>query len=187
MHYLESKDGLNESKAINREQELARFFASIEVSAYQMAHIAMGRSDDALDIVQDAMVRVVHKYRHLSEADLKPLFFKILQRCIVDWYRRQKVRNWFHIGTDEYHLIEVDYVSNEGGEQQLRQHGLAQQLEKALHQLPIKQQQCFLLRSLHGWDVRQTAEIMGIGEGSVKTHYSRARLKLRELLGDDYE
>jgi len=153
-----------------------------------MAKYATGNTEEALDIVQDAMMTLAKRYACRESAEWGPLFHRILQNRIRDWYRRQGSRNrlfsWFLSDEGGEHPIEVaeDTIS-QGPMQQLHNEDLALALQQALAMLPVRQQQTFLLRAWEGLNVAETANRMGISAGSVKTHYSRALQALRTRLG----
>ncbi|MDQ1363031.1 MAG: hypothetical protein QG652_891 [Pseudomonadota bacterium] len=171
---------------------LNRFLASVERRAYRMAHIATGNADDALDIVQDSMMTLVRKYADKSETEWGALFHTILQNRIRDWYRRSSVsnrlRSWLHQDDDDDAdpLDELPDQQMKNPEQRLQLDDATGALNTALHALPLRQQQVFLLRNWEGLDVAQTAQAMGCSEGSVKTHYSRAVHSLRATLEDHW-
>jgi len=182
-----------ESKVLQRQLGLGNFLAGVERRAYRMARIATGNQEEALDIVQDAMLKLVEKYGDKPESELGPLFFRILQSRIRDWYRRSTVRNrfrsWLGMADEEDDEDAMQLVADPAGktpEELLALQGSMGALEDALAKLPLRQQQVFLLRAWEGLDVKQTAQVMGCAEGSVKTHYSRALATLRERLGDHY-
>ena len=174
---------------------LEQFLKEVEKRAYRMAFIATSNVDDALDIVQDAMMILASKYAERGQDEWPPLFHRIMQNKIRDWYRRHKVRNifqnWFssddkNVEEDPIQTIADDKVHDPirkiSGEKAIHK------LEQALKTLPMRQQQTFLLRSWECMDVKQTAEAMGITTGSVKTHYSRALQALKKQLDEaDYE
>lgn len=181
-----------ESKLENT-QALERFLASVERRAFSMARFATGNTDDALDIVQDAMFKLAEKYASRNKEEWGPLFTRVLQSRIYDFHRRNKVRNRFRswLGFNDDEATE-DPMQNLGDEkirdpEQLLQSGRRIDiLEKALEALPTRQQQAFLLRVWEGLDVRETARAMSCSEGSVKTHYFRAVHSLREELGEHW-
>lgn len=169
---------------------LEQFLKQVEKRAYRMAHIATSNVDDALDIVQDAMLVLASKYATRSKEEWPPLFHRILQNKIRDHYRRQKVRNVFQnwFGSDEEGVEEdpIQFIADDKVHDPIRKISGEQEmadLESALQTLPARQQQTFLLRAWEGLDVKQTAAAMGITTGSVKTHYSRALQTLKKQLG----
>ncbi len=168
------------------------FLASVERRAYRMAYIATGNREEALDIVQDAMFKLAQRYADRNAEEWGPLFQRILQSRIRDWYRRTRVRSvWqrFTGGGEEEAGDPMDRLSGSGAEEPLKRIGeqmAIDRLDEVLRELPLRQQQAFLLRVWEGLDVRDTARAMGCSEGSVKTHYSRAVHRVRELLEEHW-
>jgi RNA polymerase sigma-70 factor (ECF subfamily) len=179
---------------LHRTQALDRFLAGIERRAFRIAQIATGDADEAMDLVQDAMLKLVQRYGARGDAEWGPLFHTILQHRIRDWYRRTKVRNrwrqWLSKGEEadeRFDLLEsVADRSQPSSDKQLALKRATIALEQALRTLPFRQQQAFLLRAWEELDVAQTATAMGCSQGSVKTHYFRAVHTLRKLLGDHW-
>jgi RNA polymerase sigma-70 factor (ECF subfamily) len=73
--------------------ELSDFLADVEHRAFKQAVFAVRDRDSALDLVQDAMLRLSSKYGDHPASEFPMLFQRILQNAIRDWYRRQKVRS----------------------------------------------------------------------------------------------
>ena len=183
-----------EAMTLQRERQLNQFLAGVERRALRFAEIAVRDRDEALDLVQDAMIKLARNYAGHPEEEWTPLFYRILQNGIRDWHRRQKVRNrvmvWFGKGAaadDDYDITEqAPDPAGRTPEDQLQASEALTRLEYSLHELPARQREAFMLRTFEGLDVAGTATAMGCSEGSVKTHYSRAVHTLREKLGDHW-
>ncbi len=179
---------------LERTQALDQFLAAVERRAFRLAHIATGDVDEAMDVVQDAMLKLVQRYGSRDEAEWGPLFHTILQSRIRDWYRRTRVRNrwrqWFGRQDDDDEqddpLESVADTSTLSADDDVKIKRASAALDEALRTLPLRQQQAFLLRAWEELDVAQTAAAMGCSEGSVKTHYFRAVHTLRKMLGDHW-
>jgi DNA-directed RNA polymerase specialized sigma24 family protein len=75
------------------DKELSDFLKSVEKRAFKRTAYAVRDDDAALDIVQDAMIRLAEKYADRPAAELPLVFQRILSNATMDWFRRQKVRN----------------------------------------------------------------------------------------------
>lgn len=172
-------------------RELDAFLARVEKRAFRMAEIATGNKDDALDILQDAMFKLAEKYADRDEKEWEPLFVTILQSRIRDWYRRNQIRNKFYSWFGSKHEEQDDQQAEDKmartPEQLLQSDRRIDELDSAIHALPLRQQQAFLLRTWEGYSVEETASAMKCSAGSVKTHYSRAVHALRDKLEDHWE
>lgn len=169
---------------------LEHFLKNIETRALKMARLATRNDDDALDLVQDAMIKLASSYGHRDNTEWRPLFLKILENGILDWHRKEKLKRavffWRNDEADETDNAtdELELAAGPDANDPLRQmeaDQMQQHLLDCIARLPIRQQQCFLLRCWEGLSVQDTARIMGLNEGSVKTHYSRALEKLHTV------
>jgi len=171
---------------------LDAFLAGIERRALRMAEMATRDRDEALDLVQDAMLQFVRRYRDKPAAEWRPLFYRVLENRILDWHRSRKSRGrwWVSLFADDENGADpLEQFPGPGADNPLhvlqREHSM-NRLNVVLQALPLRQQQVFLLRVWEGLDVADTARAMGVGEGSVKTHLSRALAKLRKELSEEW-
>jgi RNA polymerase sigma-70 factor (ECF subfamily) len=176
--------------------ELSELLASVERRAYKQALFAVRDEHTALDIVQDAMLKLAEKYGDKPVAELPMLFQRILQNTIRDYYRRQKVRSlWTSLMSslipthqeddfDPLESLQDDDNNSQAAKPDaaLEQTQLIDIIETELRKLPARQREAFLLRYWEDMDTAETAATMGCSEGSVKTHCSRATHALAAAL-----
>ena len=172
---------------------LETFLAEVERKAFRIAQIALRHEADALDVVQDAMMQLAHRYASRPAEEWRPLFYRILENRIRDVQRRRIVRQrvmsvlpWRGEDAEEEMPDPIDQAPAAGPTPaaQIESDQMIQALEHALTELPGRQRQAFLLRNIEGLDVAETAAAMKCSQGSVKTHYFRALQALRSKLGD---
>ncbi len=170
------------------------FLASVERPAFRMAELATRNTDEALDIVQDAMISLVKNYSSKPDTEWRPLFFQIVQNRIRDWHRKKSVRDrlngirnlWQGEDNEEDPIQNLADPRGKTPGEQAALKDSASALDSALKTLSWRQQQVFLLRAWEEMSVAETARAMKCSEGSVKTHYSRALQNLRDLLEDHW-
>lgn len=167
-----------------------------ERRAFKQAFFAVHDEHIALDIVQDAMMKLTAKYASKPIEELPLLFQRILQNTIRDYYRRQKIRSlWTSLfssfapndqdkNPEDFDILETLHVEQESNapDTQLEKAQLMALIEKSMEILPPRQREAFLLRYWEEMSLSETAEIMGCSEGSVKTHCSRAVHTLAAIL-----
>lgn len=178
------------------DKELNDFLRSVDRRAFKRTAYMVRDDDAALDIVQDAMIKLAEKYFDRPAEELPLLFQRILSNATMDYFRRQKVRRAvmsnmsdFESGDpdDDFNLLE----SLETGDGAMGALSAADEVSKAqilqvieaeVAELPARQREAFLLRYWEEFDVAETASVMGCSEGSVKTHCSRAVHSLAKSL-----
>ena len=179
------------------EKELSDFLENVERRAFKQAAYAVRKDESALDIVQDAMIKLADKYGDKPAAELPMLFQRILQNTIHDYFRREKVRNtWVSLfsslgsardESEDFDILET-YEAEEGSQasessaDKVEREQVLNAIDAEVQKLPTRQREAFLMRYWQDMDVAETAAAMGCSEGSVKTHCSRATHSLATAL-----
>lgn len=178
------------------DHELSSFLKGVEKRAFKRTAYTVRDDDAALDIVQEAMIRLAEHYADRPPGEWPMLFQRILSNATMDWFRRQKVRGAlfsnmsdFEGGNEEadFDLLESLEVADpsrgtESAADSVSRAQILLQIEAEIAELPARQREAFLLRYWEEFDVAETALAMGCSEGSVKTHCSRAVHALADAL-----
>ncbi|GIX22027.1 MAG: hypothetical protein KatS3mg121_0810 [Gammaproteobacteria bacterium] len=183
-HHRPARDLTEECLALANDRELDALLRRLERRAWTLARLALGDEEDALDAVQDTMVRLVERYADRPIEECRALFYRILHNRIADALRA-RARHRFDGGGEAAAAAAAEHQAAGPAsppDALARELALAA-LGTALAELPRRQREAFALRVLEGLDVNDTAAAMGCSPGSVKTHLARALAALRERLG----
>jgi len=170
------------------DKELNDFLRTIDRRAFKRTAYMVRDDDAALDIVQDAMIRLAEKYADRPAAELPLLFQRILSNATMDYFRRQKVRNALFSNMSDFESNDADdsfdllealetadgALGSLSAADEVSREQILRVIEGEVAQLPTRQREAFLLRYWEELDVAETAAVMGCSEGSVKTHCFRA-------------
>lgn len=175
--------------------ELSQFLASVERRAFKQVMFAVRDEAAALDVVQEAMIKLTENYSDRPAEEFPLLFTRILQNATHDHFRRQKVRStWITLfsaltpaddpDADPLETLEAleGTQQAESSADQFEREQVVAIIEQEIARLPARQREAFLLRYWEDLDVAETAAAMGCSEGSVKTHCSRATHTLAKAL-----
>jgi RNA polymerase sigma-70 factor, ECF subfamily len=140
---------------------------------YRLAVMTSGNPDDAADALQDALLsahRTAGSFRH--NAAVSSWLYRIVVNACLDRLRRHKTHPTTELKDDNCpigdHSSRVD---------------TAIMVERALMRLPVEQRAAVVAVDMQGYSVAETARMLGIAEGTVKSRCSRARARLAEVLG----
>ena len=139
---------------------------------YRLAQITSRNPDDAADALQDAMLaahRSAPAFRH--DASVSSWLYRIVVNACLDRLRRNKTHAVVPLEDDVHYIGDpmprVDTVL---------------MVERALLRLPVEQRAVVVAVDMQGYSVAETARLLGIPEGTVKSRCSRARAKLAKTL-----
>ena len=139
---------------------------------HRLARLTTRTPEDAEDALQDAMLsahRGAGSFRH--DAAVGSWLHRIVFNACLDRLRRTKAHPTAPL-EDIYPVAD-----------RTAQVETAIVVQRALMRLPVEQRAAVVAVDMQGYSVADTAALLGVAEGTVKSRCSRARLRLAELLG----
>jgi RNA polymerase sigma-70 factor (ECF subfamily) len=132
------------------------------------------------DAVQESFIDIFRGLpRFQGRSGLGTWIYRVALRRGWKCAARRKVRQQREIGSEA--LVEQTAGSAEGSDLQTRE--MARRLEAALDELSFEHRSIIALSGLEGLSPAEVAATLGIPVGTVHSRLSRAREKLKELLG----
>ena len=139
---------------------------------HRVARLTSRSAEDAEDALQEAMVsahRGAGSFRH--DAAVSSWLHRIVVNACLDRLRRNKIHPT--VALDDVYPVSDRTAQIE----------TAIAVQRALMHLPVEQRAAVVAVDMHGYSVADTARMLGVAEGTVKSRCARGRARLAAILG----
>ncbi len=154
------------------DQEFTEFANGSWASLYRTAYLLLGDAGLAEDLVQTALAKTYAAWPSVRDVQAAPGFARTtLVNTAASWFRKRSWRN------------EVPSTAVPDGTHE-HDPSVRPAVLEALRHLPPRQRAVVVLRFYEDQSVADTAHVLGVSEGTVKSQTSKALDSLRRLLGD---
>jgi RNA polymerase sigma-70 factor (ECF subfamily) len=161
--------------------EFETFVLGYQKKAFSVAYRITGNVDDAQDAVQEAFVRAFRSQGNFrGDAAVTTWFHRVVVNAALDVMRKRK---GLPTAVDE--LPEPPGDGEPRPEEGARRNEIVERIRQAVCRLPERQREVFLLKHFENMSVKEVGVTLGLAEGTVKAHLSRAVCALREELCED--
>ena len=139
---------------------------------HQLARLTTRNPEDADDALQEALLsahRGAGSFR--NDAAVSSWLYRIVVNACLDRLRRNKTHA--AVALDDVYPV-ADRTSHVE---------TAIAVQRALLLLPVEQRAAVVAVDMHGYSIADTARMLGVAEGTVKSRCARARARLAGILG----
>jgi RNA polymerase sigma-70 factor (ECF subfamily) len=139
-----------------------------------------GDRGEAEDVLQAAYLKVLDgRARFDGGSTFKTWLFAIIRRTAAERRRRSWMRT---LAFDRWLIVRADPAPPADPESLARRSEAARRLQASLGALPARQRELLHLVFYQELSVEEAAQVAGISVGSARTHYHRAKMRLRRML-----
>jgi RNA polymerase sigma-70 factor, ECF subfamily len=158
-------------------------FLRHRTDSYRVAYRLLGHEQDALDVVQEAMLKA---FSALGDFDGRSGFrtwlLRIVTNTALDWGRRRKRRPSLRVGDGDGKANGHEPAIDDDPGRQMYQQDLRRVLDQALNRLTPALRATFVLFAELGLSYKEIAETQGVPIGTVMSRIHAAREKLQAAL-----
>lgn len=171
-------DTVAEVNVADSEAEFADLFRQYRLKAYHYALQTVGNTEDAMDVTQEAFLRL---HRHWRRRDpsrpLAPWLYSIIRNLAIDVIRKRSVRKEcdMEAASPKPSPLPTPEIQTRHGE-------MSERLWREIERLPDVQREALLLRDWHGLSYAEIAETTGANVTTINSRIHDARTRLRERL-----
>ena len=158
-------------------RSFAEAFAEVHADCVRLAWHLTSNRDDAEDIAADVLAATWERYERGKVDDVRRYLLRAVANRARSWLRRRYVRARVH-GTASGDDRGVRWQDEDVADRDA--------MWRALQRLPRRQRITVVLRYYEELTVEETAEVLGVSQGTVKSNTSRGLARLEELLADDH-
>lgn len=156
-------------------QILEVFLIENKEAHYRIAYSYVRSKENALDIVQDAIIKALQSIGKLQEMNyLKTWFYRILVNTAIDFIRKYK------------RLIIMDNETIGAVLPETTDQLADLDLQEAVNELKPNEKTLIILRFFEDMKIEDIAEVLGDNVNTVKTRLYRVLKKLRVEMGEEY-
>jgi RNA polymerase sigma factor (sigma-70 family) len=159
-------------------EALVSLLREIESQVYRTAYYILNHEQDALDVAQEALIRIYTKIDSYEEkAQFRTWVQRIVTNICIDKFRRKRPS----VSIDEHDLV---FHSGDNVEGEVLAAYAADEIREAIGKLPEHHRTVVVLRYLQDFSYNEIADSLGLPLNTVKSYLFRARQQLQVLLHD---
>ncbi len=144
---------------------------------YNLAYRMVGNPSDAEDLLQEIFLLAFNKLSsYQGQSSLGTWLYRVATNRCLD-HLRSRAKRYQNVtdSLDEKESLTPSAAKDTPAERV--------DLERSIAQLPDSYRAAFLLYDVEGFDHKEVAHILGVAEGTSKSLVHKARLKIRDTLG----
>jgi RNA polymerase sigma factor (sigma-70 family) len=159
-------------------EALITLLREIEPHVYRTAYYMLSNEQDALDVSQEALIRIYTKINSYEEkAQFKTWVQRIVTNICIDKFRKTKPT----VSVEEHEMI---FSSDNNVEDEVISTYIAKDINEAIDKLPVHHRTVVVLRYIEDFSYNEIAESLDLPINTVKSYLFRARKQLQNLLQD---